>query len=210
VRRAVICDFGGVLTTPLIDSFMHYQESSGVSFEELGKSMQRLHERTGRHPLYELEKGAITEDQFLRSLEAEMEGDAHLGSMADTFFGHMERNDAMIDLMRSLRRRGLRMALLTNNVREWEPRWRAKLPEIDEIFEVVVDSAFVEMRKPDPAIYELTVERLGGGVTAADCVFVDDIEVNCQAARKLGMAAVRYQTSEQAIPEIEAALAQSE
>ena len=63
--------------------------------------------------------------------------------------------------MRELRDAGLRMALLTNNVREWEPRWRPMLPEIDEIFEVVVDSAFVGMRKPEPEIYLLTVERLG-------------------------------------------------
>ena len=82
------------------------------------------------------------------------------------------------------------MALLTNNVREWEPRWRAMLPELDEIFEVVVDSAFVGMRKPEPEIYQLTLERLGGGVEPADCVFVDDIELNCDAARELGMTAV--------------------
>ena len=56
------------------------------------------------------------------------------------------------------------MALLTNNVREWEPLWRAKLPDIDEIFEVIVDSAFVGMRKPDREIYTLTLERLGDGV----------------------------------------------
>ena len=71
----------------------------------------------------------------------------------------------MIDFMAELRGRGLRMALLTNNVREWEPLWRAKLPELDDIFELVVDSAFVGMRKPEPEIYELTLERLGGGLT---------------------------------------------
>ena len=58
--------------------------------------------------------------------------------------------------MASLRAAGYRMALLTNNVREWELRWRALAP-IDEIFELVVDSAFVGVRKPDPEIYELTV-----------------------------------------------------
>ena len=63
--------------------------------------------------------------------------------------------------MRDLRDRGYVMGLLTNNVREWEPRWRAMLP-VDEIFGVIVDSAFVGMRKPEPEIYELTVERLGG------------------------------------------------
>ena len=66
------------------------------------------------------------------------------------------------------------MALLTNNVREWEPLWRSMLP-VDEIFELVVDSAFVGMRKPDPPIYELTIERLGDGIAPRDCLFVDDV-----------------------------------
>ena len=91
-------------------------------------------------------------------------------------------------------------------MREWEPLWRAKLPELDEIFEVVVDSAFVGMRKPEPAIYELTVERLGGGLRAEECLFVDDIELNCEAARALGMTAVRFEHSDQAIAELESAL----
>ena len=52
------------------------------------------------------------------------------------------------------------MAMLTNNVREWEPLWRTMLP-VDEIFETVVDSAFVGYRKPEPQIYEITLERLG-------------------------------------------------
>ena len=62
--------------------------------------------------------------------------------------------------MRELRERGYKLAICTNNVREWEPLWRAKLP-VDEIFDVVVDSAFVGMRKPEPRIYEITLERLG-------------------------------------------------
>jgi len=96
------------------------------------------------------------------------------------------------------------MALLTNNVREWEPLWRAMVP-IDEIFELVVDSAFVGMRKPEPAIYDLTLERLGGG-RPETCLFVDDIDVNCDAARALGMTAVHFRDNEQAIPEIQKAL----
>ena len=77
-------------------------------------------------------------------------------------------------------------AICTNNVREWEARWRAMLP-IDEIFDIVVDSAFVGMRKPDPEIYRLTLERLGAA--PAEALFVDDVELNCEAARELGMTA---------------------
>jgi putative hydrolase of the HAD superfamily len=76
---------------------------------------------------------------------------------------------------------------------------------VDEIFEVVVDSAFVGARKPDPPIYELTLERLG--VAAEAALLVDDIEINCEAARGLGLRAVVFRDAEQAIAEIEAALA---
>jgi putative hydrolase of the HAD superfamily len=96
------------------------------------------------------------------------------------------------------------LAICTNNVREWESLWRAKLP-VDEIFDVVVDSAYVGVRKPEPRIYELTLERLG--VAAQAALLVDDIDLNCQAARALGLTAVWFRSNEQAIPEIEAALA---
>jgi epoxide hydrolase-like predicted phosphatase len=127
--------------------------------------------------------------------------------MRETYFEHLHPNREMIDWVRATRERGMRTALLTNNVREWEPLWRAKLPEIDELFEVVVDSAFVGMRKPEPEIYELTLERLAGGLRPADCLFIDDVEVNCDAARALGMRAVHFVSNEQAIPELDRALA---
>jgi putative hydrolase of the HAD superfamily len=89
-------------------------------------------------------------------------------------------------------------------VREWEPLWRTMLP-VDEIFEVVVDSGFVGCRKPDREIYELTLERLGG-TNPQQCLFIDDTNVNCDAARELGMSAVHYRDYEQAIGEIRSAL----
>jgi putative hydrolase of the HAD superfamily len=70
---------------------------------------------------------------------------------------------------------------------------------------VVVDSAFVGIRKPEPEIYELTLERLGG-VAPEAALFVDDVDVNCEAARRLGMHAVRFRDSGQAIAEIAAEL----
>jgi putative hydrolase of the HAD superfamily len=110
----------------------------------------------------------------------------------------------MIDHLRRLRdERGIRLALLTNNVREWEARWRSMLP-VDELFELVVDSAFVGMRKPEPGIYELTLERLG--LPGEACAFVDDLEVNCDAARLHGIVPIRFETTEQAIRDLDAAL----
>ena len=205
--KAVISDFGGVLTTPLGNSFAAWQRESGIDLADLGTAMAAATERHGEHPLFVLEKGEITQAEFLRRVGAEMGSDRSLDGMLDVYFAHLERNHEMIGFMAEVRDRGLRMALLTNNVREWEPRWRPLLPEIDDIFEVVVDSAFVGMRKPEPEIYELTLERLGDDLQPEDCVFVDDIEINCAAASRLGMAAVVFETTEQARAQIGSALA---
>ena len=205
--RAVISDFGGVLTTPLSRGFLAYQEEAGVSLEELGLAMARATRAHGDHPLFVLERGEITEAEFARRLEEQLDGRFDLGRLRELYFERLEPNEPMIRHFAELRSRGLRTALLTNNVREWEPLWRGKLPELDEIFEVVVDSAFVGLRKPEPRIYELTLERLGQGLRGEECVFVDDLEVNCEAARALGMVAVRFESADQAIAEIESALA---
>jgi putative hydrolase of the HAD superfamily len=205
--RAVISDFGGVLTTPLLHSFAAFQDHSGIPMEALGRGLQSVAEEDGANPLYELEKGRMTEADFLSKLGAALERDlgrpVEMEGFSEMYFAKLQTNPEMIDYLRSLLGRGLRLAMLTNNVVEWEPKWRAMLP-VDEIFELVVDSAFVGMRKPEPEIYELTLERLG--LTAPECVFIDDIDINCDAARELGMQAVHFVSSEQAIADIEAAL----
>jgi epoxide hydrolase-like predicted phosphatase len=206
VIRAVISDFGGVLTSPLSDSFFVFGQRVGLRPEQFGEALARAAEASGSHPLFELERGEITEDSFLRQLEAHLDADVSLDGFGHAFFEHLKPNRPVIEFMRDLRGRGLRTALLTNNVREWEPLWRPKLPDIDAIFEIVVDSAFVGMRKPEPAIYALTLERLGRGLRAGECVFLDDLEINCDAARRLGMHAVRFEHADQAVPEIEAVL----
>ena len=207
--RAVISDFGGVLTNQLIEAFAAFQDETGISMEQLGRGMQRVAERDGEYPLFTLERGEVTEEEFLSSLawglEEELGHRPKLHRFREIWFEALHANDAMLDLMRDLRARGYRMAILTNNVREWEELWRSKLP-VDEIFELVVDSAWVGLRKPDPAIYRLTVERLDGALRPDECLFVDDNELNVEAARELGMAAVRFTANEQAIPEIRAIL----
>jgi putative hydrolase of the HAD superfamily len=208
MTRALISDFGGVLTSPLQAGFLAYQEETGVSLEELGRAMAKATEEHGDHPLFALERGEISEVEFRDRIEPHLESGFDLTRLRTLYFDRIVPNRPMIEFVRGVRRRGTRTALLTNNVREWEPLWRSKLPEIDELFEVVVDSAFVGLRKPDPAIYELTLERLGDGVRPADCVFVDDLDVNCEAARALGMTAVRFVDADQAIREIESTLAQ--
>jgi putative hydrolase of the HAD superfamily len=208
--EAIVSDFGGVLTSPLLRSFVAFQNSSGISLEALGQAMAAIAQRDGANPLFELEVGRLTEAAFLKSLGEELTRrlgrEVQMHEFQARYFEHLHPNEGLIDYMRTLRSRGLAIALCTNNVREWESRWRAMLP-VDEIFDVVVDSAFVGVRKPDPEIYEITLERLGKPASAA--LFVDDIEINCDTARELGMRAVWFRSTEQTIEEIEAALAES-
>jgi len=202
--EAVISDFGGVLTSPLIESYAAVQESSGVPLEALGKAMAAIMDRDGSHPLFELETGRLSETQFLDGLSNELTEElgrpVSLHDFGDRFFENLHPNERMLEFMRGLRDQGYKLGICTNNVREWEPLWRAKLP-VDEIFSVVVDSAFVGSRKPEPRIYEITLESLG--VPAQAALLIDDIEVNCSAARDLGMRAVWFRDTDQAIAEIE-------
>ena len=204
----VISDFGGVLTTPLIQSFAAVQDETGVQFEELGNAMTRIQEEDGRHPLFELETGRLSETDFLRklgdALEPALGHRPELHRFREIYFDALHPNEPMIDLMRQAKERGYRMGLLTNNVREWEPVWRTMLP-VDEIFEVVVDSGFVGCRKPDREIYDLTLERMGGP-SPEECLFIDDTDVNCTTATELGMSAVHFRDNDQAIPELRSAL----
>jgi putative hydrolase of the HAD superfamily len=188
----VVSDFGGVLTSPLFEAFARLQDDSQVSGDAYGEAMAHSLARDGVHPLFALERGEITEADFVarveRGLEATLGRPVSLDGFAARLMDELAPNTELFDHYRELRRdRGLRFALCTNNVREWEPLWRAKLP-IDDLFEVVVDSAFVGTRKPEAEIYAITLERLG--LPAAACAFVDDLEVNVEAARAAGMQGI--------------------
>ena len=201
---AVVSDFGGVLTSPLLHSFAAFQDQTGITGEDLGKAMQTVTERDGAHPLFELETGRMTEADFIERLADALEPElGHVPEMhrfSEIYFEALQPNEPMIELMREIKRSGRRLVLLTNNVREWEPLWRSMLP-VDEIFEFVVDSAFVGMRKPDPPIYELTIARLAG-VSAEQCLFVDDVLINIETARAIGMHGVHFRDNEQTIREV--------
>jgi putative hydrolase of the HAD superfamily len=205
--EAIVCDFGGVLTTPLLGSFMAFQDETGISTEDLGKALQASADEEGENPLYKLERGQITEPEFLEGLSLALEPllghRPHLHRFKEIYFEALHPNEEMIALMRELKDAGYRMAMLTNNVQEWEPLWRSMLP-VDEIFETVVDSGFVGVRKPEGRIYEITLERLD--LPGESCLFIDDFEHNCEGARAFDINAVHFRDNEQAIPEIRRAL----
>ena len=102
----------------------------------------------------------------------------------------------VIDRMRAWKSAGVALALLTNNVAEWRPLWTANLVKAGgyELFDVVIDSSAVGMRKPEPAVYRHTVNELGSArgltLSLADCLFVDDFAQNVRGAMDVGLPAL--------------------
>jgi len=191
--RGAVFDFGGVMTESL---FRRRRDADPDVLSLLVFFLNDLrsvyHLPTSTHDLHLLETGRLSEAEFFRRLCARHEeaGGPHLDperARALIFAERAEASAAMVDTVRQLRSAGYRTALLTNNAREWEPMWRNLIP-VDELFDVVVDSSVVGLRKPDPAIYELTCSRLG--LRPDECIFVDDLQCNVDAAAALGMEVV--------------------
>ena len=141
-----------------------------------------------------LEKGQIeVKTYFERMVE---KAPAVLGKPLDMeAYGRFWRSNSpsvhwmVVHKMRDLKAQGLRIGLLTNNVKEFGEHWRATFP-IDELVEDVVDSSHVGVRKPEREIYELTCTRLG--IAPSEAVFVDDNADNVAGARAFGLETVHF------------------
>ena len=170
--------------------------------------MRALTEEDGENPLFALERGEITEAAFLERLSDGLEPllghRPQLHRFREVFFEALDPNQPMIELMRELQGGGLRMAMLTNNVREWEPLWRPMLP-VDEIFETVVDSGFVgcpQAGSADLRDHPGAARPARRGAASSSTTWSS----TSRARARLGMRAVHFRDNEQAIAEIRAAL----
>jgi epoxide hydrolase-like predicted phosphatase len=205
--EAVIFDFGGVF----IESPYPLLEAMGA---ELGAGPGQMTESVfgslaedGDHPYHRLERGEIP----LRQARDEIlhRGRALYNLEVDIFelFNRMPSgvHQQLVDRVKGLKREGYPTAMITNNIREFAGSWRALLP-VGELFDLVVDSSQEGMRKPNPAIFRLTLERLGG-LAPERTVFLDDCEGNVKAAVSLGMQAIHVRGDiSQTIAELDALL----
>jgi len=192
-REALLIDWGGVLTTNLFVSFHAYCTTAGVDFDQLGKRF--VGDKEFRNILIGLETGELTEAEFEPRLAAML--DVPSEGLIDGLMAGVKPDTEMIEAVRRARGAGVRTALVSNS---WGVhRYPHEL--FEELFDGVVISGEVGMRKPAPKMYELGAER--AGVTVERCVFVDDLAHNLTPAQELGMATVHHTAAATTVPELE-------
>lgn len=182
----VVFDLGGVLTAPPFGGVADYERSMGLPEASISRYFR------GDAVFASLERGEISARDFWKSVGSRVQAAEgvriDLGALAAATedAGHLQP-DALA-LVRELHGR-YSLALLTNNVAE-AAVWKEELPH--ELFDAVIDSSVVALRKPDRRIYELVLDRIGR--TPAESVFIDDFEENLPPAHDLGMAVVHFES----------------
>ncbi|HEY8866763.1 MAG TPA: HAD family phosphatase [Solirubrobacteraceae bacterium] len=193
-RRGLLVDFGGVLTTDVFASFQAFCEAEGLLPDAVRDRF--MNDPLARELLADLECGRLTEEEFEPRFAAVLEVADPVG-LIDRLFGGMKPDHAMLNAVRAAKDAGVRTGLVSNS---WG-RGRYDRALFPVLFDGVVISGEVGMRKPEPRIYELGAESIGLG--PADCVFVDDLPGNLKPARALGMATVHHSAAGETVPQLE-------
>lgn len=201
---AVIFDFSGVMVASAFDAL------ADVAPDHPREAVLELllgpyHEDTDHH-WHQVERGEISIFDWISwvSEEAEARGIPVDLSKMGSMMGALTPSEEMIVVCRDARAAGLKTGLLTNNVAEGSDHWRRTLP-LDELFDDVVDSSSVGLRKPNPAIYHLALERLGG-VEPGRAIFLDDAPGNVEGARSAGLDALLVESPAEGAAELRARL----
>jgi len=184
--KAVLFDFGGVVTEPLGSVLGALATTAGADPKEFAALLLGDYDAED-HPWNRLERGEIG---FAELCDWARDEGTRRGWRLDLapaldHLAALPFRPAVLERAADLRRRGLRTAVVTNSFAEVTALWRARI-DIDALFDTVVDSCEVGVRKPDPGIYRLTLGRLGG-IDPGDAVLLDDFEVNLTGARAIGM-----------------------
>jgi putative hydrolase of the HAD superfamily len=191
--RGLLIDWGGVLTTDVFASFSAFCEHEGLAPDAISRAFRE--DAECRELMLGLETGAVAQEQFEPQVAALL--GVQPSGLLDRMFAGAQPDDAMIEAVRRVRAGRTRTGLLSNS---WgTTRYPRDL--LGELFDAVVISGEVGMRKPAREIYVLGAERLG--LPPADCVFVDDLPGNLTPAAGLGMATVHHRATEDTIAQLE-------
>ncbi len=188
---AVLYDFGGVFMPSPFEAIRKLGDEQGVSYDEALEIMFGPYHDDTDHPWHRCERGEIeilVARREIRELGRQRGYDLDLFQMLKHLSGDGELFEPMVDCVRRVRAAGCRTAIVTNNVAEAKDLWRPLIP-LDELFDLVIDSSEVGVRKPDRRIYELTLERLGG-IAPHRAAFLDDFEGNVAGAEAVGLIGI--------------------
>ncbi len=204
--EAVLFDLTGVVTGSPWAAIGSIGDADGIEPDAVLELMLGPYDQDTDHPMHRLERGEIELMAYVEDIQARAEA---AGLVLDferlrTLMSDLPVHDRMVERIRSLRADGYRTALVTNNVREAGDQWRTKVP-LDELFDVVIDSSAVGLRKPDPAIFHLALEQLGG-VEPARAVFLDDHPGNVAGAEAAGLHAMLVGDVDKALADLDALL----
>jgi epoxide hydrolase-like predicted phosphatase len=191
--RGLLVDYGGVLTSSLFDSFSAFCSGEGLEPEAVADRFRS--DRACRALLIELETGRIEEEEFEPRFAAIL--GVRAAGLIDRLFAGSRPDEQMVAAVRTARAQGIKTGLISNS---WGTR-RYDRKQLSELFDGVVISGEVGLRKPAPEMYTLGAERIG--VAPAQCVFVDDLAFNLEPAAELGMATVHHTGDEHTIAELE-------
>lgn len=191
--RGLLVDWGGVMTSNVFDSFRAFCESEGLAPDAIRDRFRN--DRGSRELLISLETGHLSEAEFEPRFAAILGVPAP--GLIDRMFSAGKPDQQMLSAVRRVRAGGIATGLISNS---WGTR-RYDRALLAELFDVVVISGEVGMRKPTPNIYVLGAEMIG--LEPAQCVFVDDLPFNLEPAAELGMATVHHRDYEQTIAELE-------
>ena len=191
--RGLLIDYGGVLTTDLFDSFRVFCEVEGLEPEAIGQSFRR--DPSCRDLLIGLETGKLEEEEFELRF-AEILGVSAPG-LIERLMADSRPNQEMVAAVANARSAGIRTGLISNS---WGTR-RYDRSQLGELFDGVVISGEVGIRKPAREIYEIGSREIG--VEPEACVFVDDLPFNLAPAAELGMATVHHTDARETISELE-------
>jgi putative hydrolase of the HAD superfamily len=197
VTRGLLIDFGGVLTTNVFESFADFCRAEGLDPDTVRDRFRN--DVAARDLLGELEEGRIGNTEFEARFAPMLGVERHEG-LIERLFAGMEPDEAMFDAVAAARRAGVRTGLVSNSWGE-EGYDRSRF---DELFDVLVISGELGIRKPAPQIYALAAERLERPPDR--CVFVDDLPGNLKPAAAIGMATVLHRDAETTVPRLEALL----
>jgi putative hydrolase of the HAD superfamily len=187
---AVVFDYGGVLTSPVRSSHDQWLADEGIVEDSYRKTMRAwlVGADAAGSPVHRLETGEMTGEQFEQELAARLDtatGEpVNAQGLLTRMFAVMHPDTAMLALIAELRAAGVRVGLLSNS---WSNHYP---PEVLALCDPVIISGEVGLRKPDPRIYQLLLERLD--LPAERTAFVDDVKPNVVAAAELGIHAIQH------------------